>query len=526
MAVAMNAGGYFRSDFMISDAAIPMRLENLDELETEQSAKFAEILGGFGAAESGAEIPDAVKEAFEIIGGAEEETVAEEVVDEMLAAFVKAAYSEKAAAYGEKAAAGSAEKSDVPQKKADGAAQDNTDGMMALKINPAIIGNASEEMSAPVMQPETQEHYIGFSAVTENVRQEEIAAAEPVQAAQDIGAARPAQQTAETVVLPTVSDQEGGTQVRTEKRDYFAGNAEKSARTEAAADHDAQAIAAVKTDNGAAGEHSDRQYSGHGGENGGDLAQALGSEKAEVLAKAAENGEISKPQVTTYTAKHNAAESGNSNEDPVSEPVAAEQEAPAVQTTVRGRISSASDELEMLRTARSARRPEKTEQANGTDNMQAAQTIQPRTAAHTESRAPEFRQEEVVRQAAALVKTAVTENAADTEKTEYTLTLDPEDLGKITVKLSKAADGAVSVTVAAEKTATQRILEQNSAMLQDSLKNSGVRLESWQTVNGSRQENYAQDYNGSSKNPYYREEKQRRPDEDDGSTFADLIAAM
>lgn len=519
MAVAMNAGGYFRSDFMISDAAIPMRLENLDELETEQSAKFAEILGGFGAAESGAEIPDAVKEAFEIIGGAEEETVAEEVVDEMLAAFVKAAY-------GEKAAAGSAEKSDVPQKKADDAVQDNTDGMMALKINPAIIGNASEEMSAPVMQPETQEHYIGFSAVTENVRQEEIAAAEPVQAAQDIGAARPVQQTAETVVLPTVSDQEGGTQVRTEKRDYFAGNAEKSARTEAAADHDAQVIAAVKTDNGAAGEHSDRQYSGHGGENGGDLAQALGSEKAEVLAKAAENGEISKPQVTTYTAKHNAAESGNSNEDPVSEPVAAEQEAPAVQTTVRGRISSASDELEMLRTARSARRPEKTEQANGTDNMQAAQTIQPRTAAHTESRAPEVRQEEVVRQAAALVKTAVTENAADTEKTEYTLTLDPEDLGKITVKLSKAADGAVSVTVAAEKTATQRILEQNSAMLQDSLKNSGVRLESWQTVNGSRQENYAQDYNGSSKNPYYREEKQRRPDEDDGSTFADLIAAM
>ena len=515
MAVAMNAGGYFRSDFMISDAAIPMRLENLDELEAEQSAKFAEILSGFGAAESGAEIPDAVKEALEIIGGAEEE-----VVDEMLAAFVKAAY-------GEKAAAGSTEKSDVPQKKADDAVQDSTDGMMALKINPAIICNASEEMSAPVMQPETQEHYIGFSAVTENVRQEENSAAGPVQAAQDIGAARPAQQTAETGVIPTVSNQEGGTQVRTEKRDYFVGNAEKSARTEAAADHDAQVIAAVKTDNGAAaGEHSDRQYSGHGSENGGEFVQALGSEKAEVLAKAAENGEISKPQVTTYTAKHNAAESGNSNEDPVPEPAAAEQEAPAVQTTVRGRISSASDELEMLRTARSARRHEKTEPANGTDNMQAAQTIQPRTAAHTESRAPEVRQEEVVRQAAALVKTAVTENAADPEKTEYTLTLDPEDLGKITVKLSKAADGAVSVTVAAEKTATQRILEQNSAMLQDSLKSSGVRLESWQTVNGSRQENYAQDYNGSSKNPYYREETQRKPDEDDGSTFADLIAAM
>ena len=84
----------------------------------------------------------------------------------------------------------------------------------------------------------------------------------------------------------------------------------------------------------------------------------------------------------------------------------------------------------------------------------------------------------------------------------------------------------MSVTVAAEKSATQRILEQNSALLQDSLKNSGVKLESWQTVSQADREHYAQDYNGSSKNPYYRREPQRQPDEEDGGSFAELIAAM
>ncbi|MBP1542662.1 MAG: hypothetical protein J6A16_01085, partial [Oscillospiraceae bacterium] len=45
MAVSMNAG-FMRSDYMISDAAIPMRMEELEQLE--QSAKFSEILGGIG----------------------------------------------------------------------------------------------------------------------------------------------------------------------------------------------------------------------------------------------------------------------------------------------------------------------------------------------------------------------------------------------------------------------------------------------------------------------------------------------
>ena len=55
MAVSMNTGGYMRSDFMISDAAIPMRLE---ELEAEQSEKFAQLLGSFGTSEGTQDIPN------------------------------------------------------------------------------------------------------------------------------------------------------------------------------------------------------------------------------------------------------------------------------------------------------------------------------------------------------------------------------------------------------------------------------------------------------------------------------------
>ena len=37
-----------RSDFMISDAAIPQRLAELDQQQSAQMNQFAKILGGFG----------------------------------------------------------------------------------------------------------------------------------------------------------------------------------------------------------------------------------------------------------------------------------------------------------------------------------------------------------------------------------------------------------------------------------------------------------------------------------------------
>ena len=130
---------------------------------------------------------------------------------------------------------------------------------------------------------------------------------------------------------------------------------------------------------------------------------------------------------------------------------------------------------------------------------------------------------EVVKQAAELVTKAVAENK---ENVEYSVVLNPEDLGKITVKLTKSADGAVSVTIAAENAHTQRILEQNSDLMQSNLRQNGVHLESWQTVSESQQETLAQDYNGSSKNPYYRQDESDAEEDNNERSFADIIAAM
>ena len=136
----------------------------------------------------------------------------------------------------------------------------------------------------------------------------------------------------------------------------------------------------------------------------------------------------------------------------------------------------------------------------------------------------EVRPSDVIEQTAKLVEKAVTEND---DKTEYSLVLNPEELGKITVKLTKAADGAISVTIAAENARTQRIIEQHSDLMQSNLRSNGVNLESWQTVNERQQETLAQDYNGSSKNPYYRDDDNNAEENsDDKSTFAEIIASM
>lgn len=134
----------------------------------------------------------------------------------------------------------------------------------------------------------------------------------------------------------------------------------------------------------------------------------------------------------------------------------------------------------------------------------------------------EVQPSEVVSQAMKIVEQAVQDTA---ERTEYSLVLNPGELGRITVRMIKAADGAVSVTIAAENSHTQRILEENSSLMQSNLRNSGIQLESWQTVSESQQETLAQDYNGSSKNPYYREEQKPEETEPEES-FAEIIAAM
>lgn len=188
-------------------------------------------------------------------------------------------------------------------------------------------------------------------------------------------------------------------------------------------------------------------------------------------------------------------------------------------SNVTSRVKNASEELEMLKNAKLGKGENKPVET--TAPLLSDQPIVFRRADGTEL---EVKPTEIVDQTMRIIEQAIEENRA---QSEYSLVLNPEELGRITVKLIKAADGAVSVTIAAENAHTQRILEQHSELMQNNLRSSGINLEHWQTVSESRQETYAQDYSGSSKNPYYRSDEAQNSDEENGDrTFADIIAAM
>lgn len=185
------------------------------------------------------------------------------------------------------------------------------------------------------------------------------------------------------------------------------------------------------------------------------------------------------------------------------------------------RVKNASEELEMLKNAKLG----KTEDNKSSESATSLLSDQTIVFTRSDGSRIEVKPTEIVDQTMRIIEQAIEENR---EQSEYSLVLNPEELGRITVKLIKAADGAVSVTIAAENAHTQRVLEQHSELMQNNLRSSGINLEHWQTVSESRQETYAQDYNGSSKNPYFRQDNaQNSGDEDNGDrTFADIIAAM
>lgn len=235
----------------------------------------------------------------------------------------------------------------------------------------------------------------------------------------------------------------------------------------------------------------------------------LGAEKLETLQRAISDGEVSEVETKTVP------------EDEVKIETKTEEIPEVKETHTESRVKSASEELEMLRNAKT--KPV-SEQQNVPVNAENTLKTESPIVFRRGSEEISVRPSEIVEQAVKAVETAISENK---EQTEYSLVLNPEELGRITVKMTKAADGAVSVTIAADNVRTQRILEQNSELMQSNLKSNGIQLESWQTVRESQQETYAQDYNGSSKNPYFSQENtENNDDEQDGESFADIIAAM
>lgn len=245
-----------------------------------------------------------------------------------------------------------------------------------------------------------------------------------------------------------------------------------------------------------------------------DELKNLGSEKLDVLQKAFKDGEISDVEVKNTV-------SSEENTQAVPEKTAEEPEFTDRKPRVESAKSAVSEELEMLRNAKAkpvseeANVPVRAENPLGADSP---------IVFRREDGEVSVKPSEIISQTMKAVQTAVSENR---EQTEYSLVLNPEELGRITVKMTRAADGAVSVTIAAENSHTQRVLEQHSELMQANLKDSGINLESWQTVHESQQEARAQDYNGSGKNPYFTQQDNTDGGEDDGEeSFADIIAAM
>lgn len=115
-------------------------------------------------------------------------------------------------------------------------------------------------------------------------------------------------------------------------------------------------------------------------------------------------------------------------------------------------------------------------------------------------------------------------NNAPKEKRTVALvmTLTPENLGKVTLKITEQA-GRLNVVVTAHNKETADILASRMDGLQEALKDSGTQLEKYQVVYGPEQEAGAhqQSYEGSSKNPYVRDDNEEETDKD--GKFAELL---
>lgn len=489
MAVAFSTGGsgYMRSDFMISDAAIPQRME---ELSADQSDKFSQVLSGFSGKN---DVPGDASKTVERFTGrdgkvdmhalakavADGEVKLEDIPPELLTQELFTELTKLV---------------EVPEKE-DGeptkeAAQEAMAELAALfaaqrTVQPEQVSDKSGEMTE-LSQPTVEA--VQAPVVTQaQPEQPQTVQAQPGQAAQP-------QESQDAGEIQTVQSFQTA-QPEQPIREQTAPAAQEPQPTEMTTAQP-QEQPAVPT------QETPQQDS-----NGTELSGQTAAVQQPV------SGEPQRSDVTEFTVR--------TAEPQAKQPEESKQEAPLFteHSTQRSRVVSKSDELEMIRGT-----------ADGTKSD--AVQVQPQT---TQSEAPvvftradgtelEVRPAEVVKQ----VADRLIEKASDLKEgeTEYTVTLEPQDLGKITVRMVKTADGAVSVSIAAENSRTLRIIEENGAHIQDSLKQNGVQLENWQTVSESQQEMHAEDYRGSSRNPYRESEGGKQEDDSGDKSFAELIASM
>ena len=483
MAVSMFQNSY-RADFMISDAAMPQRLAEMAQMDEAQQAQFAKVLSDFSNSSSEqpmiseAEtltrvdksmlLPDNPRDiAKKILKG---DLEIKDVPADMLIPVLK-----------ELAVLQKLESFDEDEEESEDGKDDSEDDV--LTFNPAQAAVFEQTYAASIQEQIMMLLYRFIEAHNEREAEDKVTMLD--------GISEPIPEYPgfqEALSFPVVVLKE-----KIEDSDFaeLIDNIVESVKEEQTR---ANTDVFVKSDQ---------------------PEQTSEYEVVEVLRKAAKNGEIEKPVVKTVSEEKPEEE----DEKAAVEPTKPEERV--------DRSNAISEELQMLKNAKLARNAKSEETAEEPVKPTAAanplDTDTPIVLTGKDGQEIKVRPSDIVAQATKLVEQAVSENK---EQTEYSLVLNPEELGKITVKLTKAADGAISVTIAAESARTQRILEQNSSLMQSNLRSNGVQLESWQTVNESQQETLAQDYNGSSKNPSYRDDNRTEEEDPDEKSFAEIIAAM
>ncbi len=539
MAVSLSTGGsgYTRSDFMISDAAMPIRIEEA-AAQADQSERFSQVLSGIGGADKSQDAPteEAVKLMKDFIGDdgrvdfhrlakavAEGEVSLEEVPEE----YMTGALFEELTRLIQKPESSDEDAKEFSDNPAVREMMSELAAMFTAQqsVRPDEISDKSAELSQlSSISPLSQASQVSVQPVTEQAQSKEVPqqvqnaeiprqaqSGEIPQQVQDVEIPRQAQneetvQPSEAVIQTEALAEEIPQQPVQAKSEnpVVQESSEQVSQTVA----EVQAAAA---DSGNANQRSGQDGADYSGQNSGNQpGLAAEAVKQTPETEQAVPAEV-KQSITEFTVTKQEKPAENAQEALPEGSVTF-----ADRTAQRGRVVSKSDEIEMIKGADAAKA--------APVQPQTAQTERPVVFTRADGGRVSVKPSEIVKQ----IADKIIERAADIKEgtEEYSVTLNPEDLGRITVKMTKTADGAVSVSIAAENSRTLRIIEENGTHIQDSLKQNGVQLESWQTVSESKQDAHAQDYQGSSKNPYRESENNRQEQNPDDESFAEIIASM
>ena len=547
MAVSMNSG-FMRSDYMISDAALPIRMEELDIEQLEQEAKFSDILGEIGEA-TVTEAPAANQEKPALTDGKPE---ALGMIEEDAEAEVPVLGKAELKALAMAVAQGKIKLDEIPEEYV-------TD-VLLMVIAMLMLGvpedeipepeEASKDAAEPVqVDIRTAETFL--SKVEENTNISEllqiVSETAGVEIPEDMKQALGRQIeivtlaqeiSSEKTVAPVVSNVMVTDEVQTADVHVALDNVDAQPM--------AQPDVQIRTQESVQPETTELIFEDH------QTAQTADATKVANATKTVNSDQTEQVKLTEeFEQLRKVISEYNVRRTETEQPVQQSYTAQAMSTdnAAKNRVVSKSEELEMLKSGTkpteldlniaiegNEQKSESGMQAeadlnNGGQQLpmeqQMSQNIAPEAPVvfvRSDGTEVEVRPAEIIRQ----ITTTVVEQSTTAEgDTEYSITLTPEDLGNITVKLTKTVDGLMTVSITADNAKTQRLIEQHGAALQENLRNNGIELENWQTVNQSQQQARAQDYSGSSRNPYYSGDNDSNDDDDaEGTSFAELITAM